>query len=58
MRYPASEKLEIIRTVESSHLPASDALPFCDITKHVENLRIWPVMELLARRHIESIRET
>ena len=23
MRYPASEKLEIIRTVEASHLPAT-----------------------------------
>ena len=26
MRYPASEKLEIIRTVESSHLPVKQTL--------------------------------
>ncbi len=26
MRYPASEKLEIIRTVEGSHLPAKQTL--------------------------------
>ena len=26
MRYPASEKLEIIRTVETSHLPVRRAL--------------------------------
>ncbi len=26
MRYPASEKLEIIRTVEQSHLPAKRTL--------------------------------
>ena len=27
MRYPASEKLEIIRIVEQSHLPAKRRLP-------------------------------
>jgi len=30
MRYPASEKLEIIRTVESSHLPAKRTLAMLD----------------------------
>ncbi|HDZ52989.1 IS3 family transposase [Shimia litoralis] len=31
MRYPASEKLEIIRTVEASHLPAKQTLEMLDI---------------------------
>jgi len=31
MRYPASEKLEIIRTVEASHLPAKRTLAMLDI---------------------------
>ena len=31
MRYPASEKLEIIRTVESSHLPAKQTLDMLGI---------------------------
>jgi putative transposase len=31
MRYPASEKLEIIRTVEASHLPAKQTLTMLDI---------------------------
>ena len=29
MRYPASEKLEIIRTVEGSHLLVKQALNIC-----------------------------
>lgn len=33
MRYPASEKLEIIRTVEESHLPVRKTLAMLDITK-------------------------
>jgi len=33
MRYPASEKLEIIRTVEDSHLPVRRTLTMLDITK-------------------------
>ena len=31
MRYPASEKLEIIRTVEASHLPARQTLAMLGI---------------------------
>jgi len=31
MRYPASEKLEIIRTVEASHLPTRQTLKMLDI---------------------------
>ena len=31
MRYPASEKLEIIRTVEGSHLPAKQTLAMLGI---------------------------
>jgi len=31
MRYPASEKLEIIRTVEASHLPAKQTLAMIGI---------------------------
>ena len=30
MRYPASEKLEIIRTVEASHLPVKRTLAMLD----------------------------
>ena len=33
MRYPASEKLEIIRLVESSHLPAKRTLDHLGIPK-------------------------
>lgn len=33
MRYPASEKLEIIRTVEDSHLPVRQTLDLLDIRK-------------------------
>ena len=33
MRYPASEKLEIIRTVEGSHLPAKQALDMLGIPR-------------------------
>tara|TARA_R100001369_G_scaffold69509_1_gene97155 strand:+ start:458 stop:1438 length:981 start_codon:yes stop_codon:yes gene_type:complete len=33
MRYPASEKLEIIRTVEASHLPARQTLAMLDIPR-------------------------
>ena len=31
MRYPASEKLEIIRTVEASHLPVKQTLTMVGI---------------------------
>ena len=31
MRYPASEKLEIIRTVEASHLPVKQTLAMLNI---------------------------
>ena len=33
MRYPASEKLEIIRTVEGSHLPARRTLDMLGIPR-------------------------
>ena len=33
MRYPASEKLEIIRIVEQSHLPAKQTLDRLGIAK-------------------------
>ena len=33
MRYPASEKLEIIRTVEASHLPARQTLAMLGIPR-------------------------
>ena len=33
MRYPASEKLEIIRTVEASHLPARQTLAMLGIAR-------------------------
>jgi len=33
MRYPASEKLEIIRTVEGSHLPAKQTLNMLGIPR-------------------------
>ena len=33
MRYPASEKLEIIRTVEGSHLPAKQTLDMLGIPR-------------------------
>ena len=33
MRYPASEKLEIIRQVERSHLPAKQALDMLGIAR-------------------------
>ena len=33
MRYPASEKLEIIRTVETSHLPVRRTLDKIGIAK-------------------------
>jgi putative transposase len=33
MRYPASEKLEIIRIVEQSHLPAKRTLDKLDIPR-------------------------
>ena len=33
MRYPASEKLEVIRTVEGSHLPAKQTLDMLGIPR-------------------------
>ena len=33
MRYPASEKLEIIRSVEASHLPARQTLAMLGIPR-------------------------
>ena len=33
MRYPASEKLEIIRTVEGSHLPVKQTLDMLGIPR-------------------------
>ena len=33
MRYPASEKLEIIRTVEGSHLPTKQTFDMLDILR-------------------------
>ena len=33
MRYPASEKLEIIRTVEASHLPVKQTLDMLGIPR-------------------------
>ena len=33
MRYPASEKLEIIRTVEGSNLPTKQTLDMLDIPR-------------------------
>jgi hypothetical protein len=33
MRYPASEKLDIIRTVEGSHLPAKQSLDMLGIPR-------------------------
>ena len=33
MRYPASEKLEIIRTVEGSHLPTKQTLDMLGIPR-------------------------
>ena len=33
MRYPASEKLEIIRTIEGSHLPAKQTLDMLGIPR-------------------------
>ena len=33
MRYPASEKLEIIRIVERSHLPAKQTLDMLDVPR-------------------------
>ncbi len=37
MRYPASEKLEIIRLVEQSHLPAGRTLEKLGILRHGRN---------------------
>ncbi len=33
MRYPAAEKLEVIRLVERSHLPAKQTLDMLGITR-------------------------
>ena len=55
MRYPASEKLEIIRIVEQSHLPARHTLDQLGIARqtfyrwydsylgfiHIVSIRLW-----------------
>ena len=41
MRYPASEKLEIIRLVEHSHLPVRRTLGKLGIPKTVRHQNIW-----------------
>ena len=50
MRYPASEKLEIIRTVEQSHLSAKRTLDQLDalfdgpsqVSRHLHDARMRP----------------
>ena len=42
MRYPASEKLEIIRLVEQSHLGVGSTLDKLGIPKGIDTLSRWP----------------
>ena len=44
MRYPASEKLEIIRLVEQSHLPAKRTLDQLGIPLMVDNTVATPFL--------------
>jgi hypothetical protein len=46
MRYPASEKLEIIRIVEQSHLPAKRTLDLiCPLQSGPSTILVWTLKE-------------
>ena len=53
MRYPATEKLEIIRTVEGSHLPTKQTLDMLGIPR--TTFYRWYVSVVRVFRNAEAI---